>query len=248
MAAMATGSSDVVGVDLRDLRCGGAWEVPETQRRSRELLEREGCAVMTEVVGEDALVEARRALEPALFRIAESLQEDQHLSEALKEEFGLVRAPPVGDGKTNVHFDEHESEEHAAMERLAESGRFAEVCSSYCGRDLTLYESGASITTPGGEGMEWHRDGQEGECTVLVSLRDVEGDQGELGVIPKSHAGAVADKAEDEEVAAGGEAERAAVWYAYEAGRPMVIDARTQHSVRDNTSETTRCILWYIYN
>ena len=98
MASMATGSSDVVGVDLRDLRCSGAWEEPETQRRSRELLEREGCAVMTEVVGEDALVEARRALEPALFRIAESLQEDQHLSEALKEEFGLVRAPPVGDG------------------------------------------------------------------------------------------------------------------------------------------------------
>ena len=178
---------------------------------------------------------------------AKRLEEDgQNLSEEVKNEFGLVRAPPVGDGKTNVHFDEYESPEHGAMERLARQSRFEDIVSSYIGRPCTLYEAGASITTPGGEGMEWHRDGTEGEVTVLMSLSNVEADQGQLGVIPRSHKGAKLEKLKDEELTAADDDK--AVWYSYRAGCPMIIDARTQHSVRDNVSQDKRCILWYIYN
>jgi len=193
----------------------------------------------------------REAVEPSLLRIAERLEEEnQELSEHVKEEFGLVRAPPVGDGKTNIHFDEYESPEHEAMEKLARDGGFEKIVSSYVGRECSLYEAGASITTGGGEGMEWHRDGIEGECTVLLSLSDVSEDQGQLGVIPGSHLDAKLDKLEDAELTyeTTEEDDKKALWYAYRAGCPIVIDARTQHSVRKNVSEDTRCILWYIYN
>ena len=44
------------------------------------------------------------------------------------------------------------------------------------------------IRTPeGGEGMEWHSDGAEGEYTVLFSLDNITVDQGTLGVVPGSH-------------------------------------------------------------
>lgn len=232
---------------VEELRVSGEWDEPEVRTRCLELLEREGACVLTQVVDKRVLEEVREAVEPTLQRIAERLEEDgQNLSEEVKNEFGLVRAPPVGDGKTNVHFDEYESPEHGAMERLARQSRFEDIVSSYIGRPCTLYEAGASITTPGGEGMEWHRDGTEGEVTVLMSLSNVEADQGQLGVIPRSHKGAKLEKLKDEELTAADDDK--AVWYSYRAGCPMIIDARTQHSVRDNVSQDTRCILWYIYN
>ena len=94
--------------------------------------------------------------------------------------------------------------------------------------------------------MEWHRDGTEGEVTVLMSLSNVTEEQGQVGVIPGSHKDAKLEKLEEEELTAEDDAK--AVWYSYRAGCPMMIDARTQHSVRTNVSDTTRCILWFIYN
>lgn len=63
------------------------------------------------------------------------------------------------------------------------------------GRPCSLSESGLSVTRPGGEGMEWHADGTDGEATVLVSLADVSADLGCLGMIPGSHAEYNPDKA-----------------------------------------------------
>ncbi len=58
---------------------------------------------------------------------------------------------------------------------------------------LSSVETGLSITRPNyngvigaGEGMEWHSDGAKGEFTVLMSLYDVEENQGSLGIIPGS--------------------------------------------------------------
>ncbi len=242
-----------MALELEDLVVRGAWdgegaEGPEGVRsRALALLEREGVCIFGGLVGEAVLGEVRAALEPTLLQLADKLEESgQRLSEDVKQEFGLVRAPPVGDGKTNLHFDEYESDEHAAMERLARESQFERIVSTYTGREATLYEAGCSITTPGGEGMEWHRDGTEGEVTVLMALSDVSDAQGQVGVIPGSHKDAKLEKLEEDELT--GKDDARAVWYAYKGGAPMMIDARTQHSVKDNVSGETRCILWFIYN
>ena len=196
---------------------------------------------MTDAVDRQLLEEVKEVVEPTLLRIAERLEVDgQELSKDAKEEFGLVRAPPVGLGKTNVHFEEYESEEHAALEKLASQSRFDLIVREYVGCECSLYEAGASITTAGGEGMEFHRDGNEGEVTILMSLSDIPEEQGQLGVIPGSH------KNTEEQMAKIDDSR--AFWLSYRAGEPMVIDARTQHAVRPNVSSETRVILWFIYN
>jgi len=73
------------------------------------------------------------------------------------------------------------------MEALAETAGIASVIRAYCGEEVTLAETGLSITRPGGEGLEWHADGREGECTVIMSVEDIGGRKGRLGVVRKSH-------------------------------------------------------------
>ena len=223
---------------------GGGTKVKEI---CKKLLGEQGVCIFSSLVKENVLEEGKRDILPTLLKIANTLEhQGQILSEQVKEELGLVRAPPVGEGKTNIHFDEYESSEHQAMEKLARESHFEEIVTEYTGKQCSLYEAGASITTAGGEGMEWHRDGTEGEVTVLMSLSNVTEEQGQVGVIPGSHKDAKLEKLEEEELTAEDDAK--AVWYSYRAGCPMMIDARTQHSVRTNVSDTTRCILWFIYN
>jgi hypothetical protein len=38
------------------------------------------------------------------------------------------------------------------------------------------------------------------------------------------------------------------VWYAYRAGAPAVLDARTLHCAADNSSDALRAVAWFIYN
>lgn len=227
---------------IHTIKVKGSW--PQVQSKCVQLLNQQGAAIAEGVVKEETLKRVRERVCPTLEKIAKVLEESgQHLSEYVKEEFGLVRAPPVGNGKTNIHFDPYESDQHEALEMLATDGHFSEIAKAYLGESCELSEAGASITIPGGEGMEWHRDGTEGEVTVLVALDDISEEQGFVGVLPGSHSNATLNKETEECID-----KESAMWYAYRAGQPLVIDARTQHCVCKNTSEKTRCILWYIYN
>jgi hypothetical protein len=38
------------------------------------------------------------------------------------------------------------------------------------------------------------------------------------------------------------------VSYAYRAGQPMIIDARTLHSVSPNVSDRWRVVVWFIFD
>mmetsp|Transcript_77302 Transcript_77302/g.151677 ORF Transcript_77302/g.151677 Transcript_77302/m.151677 type:complete len:326 (+) Transcript_77302:45-1022(+) len=101
-----------------------------------------------------------------------------------------------------------------------------------------------------GEGMEWHSDGPRGESTVLMALEDVEPEQGCLRVIPGSHRLYV-DGIGHTEVYLKGKAvelQNEMISYAYRAGQPMIIDARTLHSVAPNTSNKWRVMVWYIFD
>lgn len=164
------------------------------------------------------------------------------------------------------------------MEALAEKAGILSIIRNYCGEEVTLAESGFSITRPGGEGLEWHADGREGECTVIMSLDDIGRNKGRLGVVRKSHLMLDRDGSEDFDrdlmevveraqatEAEEGEGEGGVVWYAYRKGCPIVFDARTVHAAEGSSREGTgareeggeggregwaefRVILWWIYN
>ena len=224
------------------------------------------------------------------------------LDAKVRRTLGITRIAQIGEGKKNVHFDPYypspaaaapENGEsgndnhaaaanmqhpHGAMEALAEGAGVAALIRAYCGEDVTLAETGLSITRPGGCGLEWHADGREGECTVIMSLDDIPVSMGTLQVIRKSHVMLDRDTSEDFDadiLAAVGREEKkeggdGVVSYAYRAGQPIVFDARTLHAAggssaveeeeereqgaegnqRERTSSAAayRVILWWIYN
>lgn len=88
----------------------------------------------------------------------------------------VLRVPRTG--KTNIHFDQYGASPcHDAMARLGEASGLASLIREYCGDDCSLSETGVSLTGPRGGGLEWHIDGAEGECTMIMSLDDVEPEQ-----------------------------------------------------------------------
>ena len=96
----------------------------------------------------------------------------------------------------------------------------------------------------------------QGDATVLLSLEDVPVERGALGLAPGSHAHYGLDKASaaasDSEPVLDDAARAAAwpriAWYAYRAGCPCVIDARTLHAASDNRTAGLRAVAWYIYS
>lgn len=95
--------------------------------------------------------------------------------------------------------------------------------------------------------MEWHADGGEGEATVLLSLSNQPSERGSLGLVPGSHM--------HYQPGAEGGVERArelagnkVAWQAYEAGAPVLIDARTLHCAASNRTAEMRCVAWFIFN
>jgi ectoine hydroxylase-related dioxygenase (phytanoyl-CoA dioxygenase family) len=171
----------------------------------------------------------------------------------------VLRSPRIGRGKHNVHFDAYGSACHSAMARLAAEGHFEELFSAYQATECSLSETGVSLTQPRmrgvcGEGMEWHSDGGEGACTVLLSLQDVSDEQGCVGVKPRSHLryspgkdmyDADATYTNVLTTTANTEEE---VWHGYKAGAPLLIDARTLHCARENSSDKFRVVLWFIFD
>ena len=183
------------------------------------------------------------------------------LTAEARRALGITRIAKIGDGKKNVHLDpympqqlsgaqkdeeqQHHQHPHAAMEALAEAAGVATLIRSYCGEDVTLAETGLSITRPGGCGLEWHADGRRGECTVIMSLDDIPPSMGTLGLILGSHEALDRDTSEDFdaeilEVVAREEEEHGnagRVSYAYRRGQPIVFDARTLHAAEPSEVE-----------
>lgn len=113
------------------------------------------------------------------------------------EQLNIVRMPRIGNGKHNFHFDPYLSSHHRALYEFTIAAGFQDILSSYFEKACTLRESGISITRPsgllhqhgdlGGEGMEWHSDGNQGEATVLMSISDIPSSMGCLRIVPGSH-------------------------------------------------------------
>ena len=133
------------------------------------------------------------------------------------------------------------------------------MCSSCFLREIGISMTRPTIKTPPfsrqdgeimhGEGMEWHSDGPKGECTILMGLEDIALEQGCLRCIPNSHIEAVDGKGHKELTEERKmELNKRQIEYCYRAGLPMLIDARTLHSVSPNKSNTWRVICWFIYD
>ena len=98
--------------------------------------------------------------------------------------------------------------------------------------------------------MEWHSDGARGEATILLGLENVSPDMGCLRVVPGSHLQYVDGIGHEEAVLKQNheKLEHFKVNYAYRAGKPIIIDARTLHSVDNNVSNTWRIVNWFIFD
>jgi len=95
----------------------------------------------------------------------------------------------LGSGKHNIHFDQYESKYHEKLNEISQIYELENLLSIYHDKKCVLRETGISITHPvidgvSGEGMEYHSDGSLGENTVLLSLFDIDPNQGGLKVFP----------------------------------------------------------------
>lgn len=134
--------------------------------------------------------------------------------------------------------------------------------------------SSTDPSTAPGEGMEWHSDGARGEATVLMALDDINEMMGTLFIMPGSHMKYVDGIGHDEvcedhfiylhcegwifivcsvfrqdHVRAQSKIlDEGKASYNYRAGCPIIIDARTLHSVSPNMSDRWRVIIWYIFD
>jgi ectoine hydroxylase-related dioxygenase (phytanoyl-CoA dioxygenase family) len=158
----------------------------------------------------------------------------------------IVRAPHIGDGKTNVHFAPFTSRVFQIVSQISEKSGINSLIRSYLGESSSLCEVGFSVTRPGGEGIEWHSDGSEGECTVLMSLLDIPEEMGMLGMVPRSHTNYTSayDKEEEEK----DDEDSVGVWHSYKSSGAVVLDARTRHRALNNNSTQYRVLIWLIYN
>lgn len=208
-----------------------------------------GCAVVSNIIQSDALSKTQARLFPVMDAIRKGYDFERDKVLLNNRQWGVVRQPPVGVGKTNVHFDPFNSDIHSAMQALAVEGKFEMILSKYSGGTVQLSECGLSVTRPGGDGMEWHADGLRGEMTVLMAIEDVDATLGQVGVIPCSHeAYDDCDREHFEDTIRQIVENHTPVFYAYRAGSPLMIDARTLHSVMDNQSQSFRFVFWWIFN
>lgn len=237
----------------------------EEEGDALHILRTHGAVIIQDAVPAHLLAECRRAVgRVAAAIVADSkarsvdgrgfFDDPKVLTSESRRRLGITRIAPIGAGKKNVHFDPYvgngtsthncaESESarhpHAAMEALAEAAGVTGVIRAYCGEDVTLAETGLSITRPGGGGLEWHADGRKGECTVIMSVDDLPASMGTLKVLLGSHEALDRDTSKDfdaeimEAVAAAKEGET--VSYAYRSGQPIVFDARTLHAAEGSS-------------
>lgn len=227
------------------------------------ILRTHGAVILQDAVPAHLLAECRKAVgRVAAAIVAESnarsvdgrgfFDDPKVLNSESRRKLGITRIAQIGAGKKNVHFDpyvgnrtsttngsESARHPHAAMEALAEAAGVAGLMRAYCGEDVTLAETGLSITRPGGGGLEWHADGRKGECTVIMSVDDLPASMGTLKVLLGSHKAVDRDMSEDfdaeilEAVEAAKEGET--VSYAYRSGQPIVFDARTLHAAEGSS-------------
>jgi ectoine hydroxylase-related dioxygenase (phytanoyl-CoA dioxygenase family) len=212
-----------------------------------DCLRTHGACVLPARLSGDTLSAAREALAPFLREVQTGWSACDSVTLASSwRAWGVTRLPRVSAGKKNVHLSPGGTL-HTALAELAEAGAFSSLLSTFTSGACTLTETGLSITRPGGEGMEWHADGGRGEATVLLSLCDEPPERGELGIVPGSHVH-YQPGAEGGVELARKLAGSSAVWNAYEAGSPVVIDARTLHCATSNRTTCFRVVAWFIFH
>ena len=114
--------------------------------------------------------------------------------------FGITRVARLGLGKKNIHFDPYDSKCHIAMAEFASYFGLTKLIQDYVGNDnVTVVETGMSYTRGGGEGLEWHADGEKGEVTVIMTMDNLQVDQGGLGILLGSHIKLQRNQRNDEE-------------------------------------------------
>ncbi len=251
----------------------GDGEEEEEPRHAEALhiLRTHGAVILRDAVPGPLLSECRAAVGRVAAAIVEDAKtraatggfdDPKVLSGEARRALGITRIAQIGAGKKNVHFDPYVAggrcgcggssngdgngpprHPHAVMEGLAEAAGVAGLIRAYCGEDVTLAETGLSITRPGGGGLEWHADGRAGECTAIMSVDDLAPAMGTLGLILGSHEALDRETSEDfdaeilEVVAAeeAGNGNRGRVSYAYRRGQPIVFDARMLHAAEGSS-------------
>eukprot|EP01038_Epipyxis_sp_PR26KG_P012079 gene12079-16164_t len=214
----------------------------------------------------DQLKTSFLSLKKYLIQKYDFIEDEFTLSNSEMNKLNIVRLPRIGRGKHNIHFDPEFSIHHDSAANFADVAGFSLRLSQHTGKVCTLRETGISLTRPAvdetlnkslkhvsdnsnyGEGMEWHSDGAEGEFTILMSIENIESEMGSLRVVPGSHLLYVEGIGHDEDnlKLKSQDLLNEMICYAYRAGDPMVIDARTLHSVA--ASNEWRLVLWFIFD
>eukprot|EP01004_Peranema_trichophorum_P007720 NODE_6494_length_879_cov_26.149471_g5899_i0.p1 GENE.NODE_6494_length_879_cov_26.149471_g5899_i0~~NODE_6494_length_879_cov_26.149471_g5899_i0.p1 ORF type:complete len:255 (+),score=49.09 NODE_6494_length_879_cov_26.149471_g5899_i0:52-765(+) len=228
-----------------EILVSGQWE-EGTKEKALNTLKEKG-VVLLEI--KDSLLTPSSSLPREIsLQLVQNYNRETDTVQLDVKELGVTRKPKLGNGKTNVHFEPYGSRIHQALSTLSMENHVHELVTTYLGKDCILSETGLSITRPGGDGLEWHADGYEGECTVIMSLDDVEMDQGPLGLVCGSHLAYDRSEVEDFD----DEIQKIVstcpiTWYPYRAGVPVIFDGRTLHSAKPNLSDKFRVIFWWIY-
>lgn len=203
-----------------------------------------GACVLDGCLSPASAAAAAAQLQPLLAEAAGCWDADADALPLSWRRWGLSRVPRVSRAKKNLHFMEASALHLTLASLAADAGLEALLSRAAGGARVTLAETGLSLTAGGGCGMEWHADGGlPGEFTVLLALADVAPEQGELGLVPGSHA----SFAPGEGPAAALAAYPARAWYAYRAGQPVVVDGGTLHAAADNATAAMRCVAWLIF-
>ena len=220
----------------------GSNLLPSFQQKMQQY----GSCIVRGAVPHDALLEAATTLKPLVCALLASYDEaSDEFGGVDQSALGVTRLPRIGLGKHNIHLDPYECHCHTALVQLLDASGICALVSDMTGKTCEVRETGFSMTRPkGGDGMEWHSDGGEGEFTVLMALEDVAEEQGTLGVVPESHRKYVPGFGHGD--IAHNDYSGTDVRYAYRAGQPIVNDARTIHGVDRNRSNRWRVITWYI--
>lgn len=221
-----------------------------------------GCVICEGIVGSITEKDVNISLNPLIKHLIHHYDvTDDSFSDIDQEHLNITRMPRIGNGKHNIHFDPQFSVQHSQLQKLTERANLDKILSNYMGKECSLRETGISITRPtmklgaeslqvAGEGMEWHSDGSKGEATVLMSIQDIDPSMGCLQVVPRSHLDYVDGIGHEEEQLASKIfiINEKKVDYAYRAFQPIIIDARTLHSVSNNISDNWRVVVWFIFD
>ena len=215
-------------------------------------LQQQGYVVLPDCISENDQLALRTTFQRLLLSIQNSYDVSDDGFESLdREVWSIARLPRIGNGKHNMHFDAFESQHHAILADLVHTSGVIQLLRGYLGSSVQLRETGLSVTRPcikgvSGDGMEWHSDGSEGECTMLMSIDDISPITGSLCISPASQLEYKLGEGHTQ-IDSQAHDQRMLVSH-YQSGSPVIIDARTLHKVTPNNSTSWRFVVWFIFD